>query len=71
MDKKKAVYRGIAIGAAVGFGGVVLGTFKVISLTPVLGAFAAGAAIVGGAVIGGNTAFKIAQKVNRKKLKNE
>lgn len=66
MDEIKAIYTGMAVGGVLGSGAVIVGTFAVPVIGPIVGTFLFIGGILGGAAAGGNAALKIAEKINRK-----
>ena len=67
MDEEKAIYTGMAVGGVLGGGAVIVGTFAVPVVGPIVGTFLFIGGMVGGAVAGGNAGLKIAEKVNKRK----
>ena len=66
MDEIKAIYTGMAVGGVLGSGAVIVGTFAVPVIGPIVGTFLFIGGILGGAAAGGNAALKIAEKINHK-----
>lgn len=71
MDQTKAVYTGMTVGGVLGGGAVIVGTFAVPVVGPIVGTFLFIGGMVGGAFAGGNAGLKIAEKVNHQEKDQE
>ena len=69
MNEEKAIYTGMTVGGVLGCATVIVGAFAVPVVGPFVGTFLFIGGMVGGAVAGGSAALKIAEKINRKKIK--
>ena len=67
MDETKAVYTGFITGSALGWGVAVVGAFLCPAIPVVVGTGLTVTSMIGGAVVGGSAALKIAEKTKKER----